>query len=413
MKTKNLDKNKKSTKGKDIEVRDTINECKNCGTSFKGNYCPNCGQSTKEFNRPFSILIYDFMGTMFAFDTRFFKTLAALITSPGHYSSEFVEGKRATYMQPFKFYVFVSFVFFLLLHLKTGEFISSNSENLNPTSITAPLSTKDSAEINSADALIRKNFTKAKESVSNPVLAAEKAKRLNQSGTDRTLDSTQIKKLKKMLLLATDSKTTDSITAEIQKKIAQGTTNLKTVSGKNRDTLSRMKRDKLFTEKNIKKLQAILLKSYNQPNKNSFSKRILGNTIRLMNYPEVFVTRALQYFSWSLFVLVPFFALWLWLFFHKTRKFYFGHLVYSLASLSTTFIILSIILTIKLIFPHKVSAPENYLLWLIPVYLWIGLKRYYKRSIIGTTFKLLVLSSIYWISSFLAALVVFFLSIYF
>jgi hypothetical protein len=214
-------------------------------------------------------------------------------------------------------------------------------------------------------------------------------------------------------LLATNAKTADSLTHVIQKKIAEQNASKNAIAGNEEKRLDKTQRDKVFASKNIKKMQYYLLKAYNKPKAGPFEKRLLGNTIRLMDFPQVFVTRALQYFSWSLFVLVPFFAFWLWLFFHKTRKFYFDHLVYSLASVSTTFMILSIILAIKLIFPNKLSAPENYLLWLIPIYIWLGMKKYYKRSVIGTTFKFFVLSTIYWFSSLMAGLIVFFLSIYF
>lgn len=412
MKTTNLFKKQKSTKQKNSEAADITHECKNCGTSFKGNYCPSCGQSTKEYDRPFSVLIYDFMGTMFAFDTRFLKTLRALITSPGSYSSEFVKGKRATYMQPFKFYVFVSFVFFLLLHIKTGEFISANSDT-NPTAITTPISAQDSADVNSAHAIIQKSLSTAKENVKHPLATAEKANKLLEPANNKSLDNNEINQVRSALLLATDPKTADSLTKRIQKKIAEDQANKQAAAGKRGKQLDKTQRDKVFATKNIKRMQYYLLKEYNKPKTGAFEKRLLGNTIRLMDFPQVFVTRALQYFSWSLFILVPFFALWLWLFFHKTRKFYFDHLVYSLASVSTTFMILSIILAIKLIFPNKLSAPENYLMWLIPIYIWLGMKRFYKRSVIGTTFKFFVLSTIYWFSSLMAGLVVFFLSIYF
>ncbi len=412
MKTKHLLKKEESASPKSSENPEVINTCKNCGTNFKGNYCPNCGQSTKEFDRPFSILIYDFMGTMFAFDTRFLKTLRALIISPGLYSSEFVKGKRATYMQPFKFYVFVSFVFFLLLHLKTGEFISANSDS-NPTAITTPITAKDSADVNSAQAIIQTSFSKAKEHVNHPKATIEEAKKLDDSDSIKSNENNNLKQLRSAILLATNAKTADSLTHVIQKKIAEQNASKNAIAGNEEKRLDKTQRDKVFASKNIKKMQYYLLKAYNKPKAGPFEKRLLGNTIRLMDFPQVFVTRALQYFSWSLFVLVPFFAFWLWLFFHKTRKFYFDHLVYSLASVSTTFMILSIILAIKLIFPNKLSAPENYLLWLIPIYIWLGMKKYYKRSVIGTTFKFFVLSTIYWFSSLMAGLIVFFLSIYF
>lgn len=93
--------------------------CKNCETEFEGNYCPQCGQSVKNLNRPFHFVIYDFAGTVFSFDTRFFRTLGHLLVSPGKIAHDFVEGKRARYMAPFQMYVFVSFVFFFTLSLYT------------------------------------------------------------------------------------------------------------------------------------------------------------------------------------------------------------------------------------------------------------------------------------------------------
>lgn len=102
-----------------IETQEEQITCKNCETEFQGNYCPECGQSAKNLNRPFHFVIYDFAGTVFSFDTRFFRSLMYLLTSPGTIAHDFVEGKRARYMAPFQMYVFVSFVFFFTLSFYT------------------------------------------------------------------------------------------------------------------------------------------------------------------------------------------------------------------------------------------------------------------------------------------------------
>ncbi|MDP3452197.1 MAG: DUF3667 domain-containing protein [Bacteroidales bacterium] len=93
--------------------------CKNCETQFEGNYCPNCGQSVKDLDIPFKILIFDIMANMWAFDTRVLKTLKSVLFKPGEMALDYVAGKRARYMPPFRFYVFISFIFFLLLNLTT------------------------------------------------------------------------------------------------------------------------------------------------------------------------------------------------------------------------------------------------------------------------------------------------------
>lgn len=99
--------------------------CKNCETHFKGNYCPACGQSVKELDKPFSIIVYDFLGNIFAFDTRFYKSLATLFLKPGFLTSEFFDGRRVRYAPPFRFYVFVSFILFLLLQIYTNRSLTS------------------------------------------------------------------------------------------------------------------------------------------------------------------------------------------------------------------------------------------------------------------------------------------------
>ncbi len=109
--------------------------CKNCSEKFHGNYCPECGQSIKEFERPFQFLIIDFMGNMFAFDTRFWKTFIAILFKPGTLTLDYVKGHRVKYMPPFRFYVFISFIFFLLLSYYSSQHTIINIENKNDVTI--------------------------------------------------------------------------------------------------------------------------------------------------------------------------------------------------------------------------------------------------------------------------------------
>ncbi|MBN2616097.1 MAG: DUF3667 domain-containing protein [Bacteroidales bacterium] len=316
--------------------------CSNCGTHYSGNFCPHCGQSSKDFNRPFRILIYDFMGSMFAFDARFFKTMKAVIAAPGRFSANYIEGKRMSYMPPLQFYVFISFVFFLLLNIKTGSFISEATNKLS--------------EIQADSTLV-----------------------------DSAKTAQQIKELTYTLKNEPDS---------LEKKI------------------TKHQKNKTSAINSIKLLQKTLIKQSKNPNNTPYKKRILQNAIRLMDYPEMFVSKTLRYLSWSMFLLMPVFAFWLWAFFHKTRKFFLGHLIFSLESLSATFLIFSVMLAVKLIFPHKTIAPENYLFWLVPLYIWLGLKKFYHRSAWNTTYKFILLSFIYFFTTMITASVVFILSIY-
>ena len=96
-------------------------------THFKGNYCPHCGQSVYEYEKPFKFLVVDFVGNIFAFDTRFWKSIVTLIIRPGTFTANYIQGQRARYTPPFRLYLFTSFIFFLIqkLYIKGITFISA------------------------------------------------------------------------------------------------------------------------------------------------------------------------------------------------------------------------------------------------------------------------------------------------
>ncbi len=106
--------------------KDESLECKNCGQVLNGNYCPECGQSVKNFDKPFRFIIADFAGNIFAFDSRILNTLKAILIQPGQLANDITHGRRARYMPPFRFYIFVSFLFFLLLNYTSNGFEDFN-----------------------------------------------------------------------------------------------------------------------------------------------------------------------------------------------------------------------------------------------------------------------------------------------
>ncbi|AOR27500.1 conserved hypothetical protein (DUF3667) [Formosa sp. Hel1_33_131] len=114
--------NKSPSKSKNLDL------CQNCDTRFNGNYCPNCGQQLKEFQRPFKFLIVDLAGNIFSFDTRLWRSLKDLITLPGTYALEYINGHRMRYVPPLRLYVFISFLFFLLLSTFVSRMVVISEE---------------------------------------------------------------------------------------------------------------------------------------------------------------------------------------------------------------------------------------------------------------------------------------------
>ncbi|OKL40914.1 DUF3667 domain-containing protein [Pontibacter flavimaris] len=97
--------------------RRKFTQCPNCGYTFEevNNYCPNCGQENHDLNVPVKHLVEEFLEGTLHYDAKFWLTLKYLLFKPGLLTEKFNIGQRASYVPPFRLYVFISLVFFFLL----------------------------------------------------------------------------------------------------------------------------------------------------------------------------------------------------------------------------------------------------------------------------------------------------------
>lgn len=89
--------------------------CLNCNAVINGRYCSICGQENLEPQESVWHLITHFFNDITHFDGKFFSSVKYVVTKPGFLSSEYVAGRRMSYLNPVRFYVFTSFIFFLIL----------------------------------------------------------------------------------------------------------------------------------------------------------------------------------------------------------------------------------------------------------------------------------------------------------
>ncbi len=98
--------------------------CLNCGTIVVGKYCHHCGQENTDPGMTLWGLFQHFFYDITHFDGKYFDTLRYLFSKPGFLSKAFMEGKRASFVDPVKMYIFTSAFFFLLFYsffLKVDE----------------------------------------------------------------------------------------------------------------------------------------------------------------------------------------------------------------------------------------------------------------------------------------------------
>ena len=94
------------------ERKDKI--CLNCRTEVHGRFCHVCGQENIEPVETAWHLIQHFLYDLTHFDGKFFSTGKKLITKPGFLSREYVAGRRSSYLNPIRMYIFTSAFFFLI-----------------------------------------------------------------------------------------------------------------------------------------------------------------------------------------------------------------------------------------------------------------------------------------------------------
>ena len=89
--------------------------CLNCEAVLTGQYCGNCGQRAQ--SRLISVweLIRDAFGDLFELDSRLWRTIIPLAVRPGHLTGDYLEGRRARYMPPFRMYLVLSLAFFVIV----------------------------------------------------------------------------------------------------------------------------------------------------------------------------------------------------------------------------------------------------------------------------------------------------------
>ena len=93
------------------------NKCLNCENDISedDNFCSQCGQ----VNDLKKVSLYQYLSAYFddflSFDSRLLKTIVTLIFKPGTVTKNYVAGKRISYVNPFKLYLHITILFFLVI----------------------------------------------------------------------------------------------------------------------------------------------------------------------------------------------------------------------------------------------------------------------------------------------------------
>lgn len=98
-----------------------MTRCKNCDSPLAANFCPQCGQKNIDLERPLPELIAEAVREAFDVDGRAIRTLWTLMRRPGVLTSEFLAGRRKLYSPPFRLYLVISLLFFVVAAWVAGR----------------------------------------------------------------------------------------------------------------------------------------------------------------------------------------------------------------------------------------------------------------------------------------------------
>lgn len=107
-------RNKYSEGRKSFQYRGS--KCLNCKQPLDVSdvYCPYCSQLNSNKQLSLKDFISEFIGSLIVYDSRFRTTLKDLLFFPGRITRNYLNGERVKYANPFRFYLSVSIIYFLV-----------------------------------------------------------------------------------------------------------------------------------------------------------------------------------------------------------------------------------------------------------------------------------------------------------
>ena len=153
--------------------------CANCHADLAGEYCASCGQRHEPHIHTVAHFASEAFESISHADSRLWRTLWYLFSRPGFLTKEFFAGRRASYLPPFRLYLVLSVIFFVVVGLGGGEGPSVEIEK--------PRTAEDVAAMNElADQFAKQQLApmtdEARERIASQLraIAAEQAARLGQ-----------------------------------------------------------------------------------------------------------------------------------------------------------------------------------------------------------------------------------------
>ncbi|WP_026712005.1 DUF3667 domain-containing protein [Flavobacterium filum] len=342
-------------------------KCLNCNhpLDISDKYCPNCSQKNSTKRLSLKDFVDEFLANFYAYDSKVKNTIIRLFTKPGKTAKEFIDGKRLTYANPFRFYLSVSLIYFIISGL-ISKYNVETIEDLDQSKLTKKEETQKKPK--------EETQKKPKDSLKNNVVFSKEFEKI----------STQI----------------DSVEKEEKKKKPK---KVILYSEKQLENYGFFKRTKLkletyenFLDSSKTTYPPKIFDTLKHEN-TAWNRYLLKKTYQLQKIGEEEnesgQSKFLQYmeekYPFILFVSLPFMTIVFALLYFRKKLTYAEHMVFVFNFMS--FIFLSLILE-QIIFLFTDFELAWILIFVFPFYFYKGLRNFYQQSRWKTILKFVILS---------------------
>ena len=345
------------------------NICLNCQLPLEksDHFCPNCGQQNSIKKLNFSDFFTEFFSGLFAYDSRFQRTLRVMLLRPGKISKDYINGKRMRYANPFRFYLSASIIFFLIAGISNkfeGVNFAGQTENFQEQVNQIRKDSLLRAELNEIEAL-RKNNVKIDTLISKIATRKDEDSYKEVYVSEKNLD-----------------------TMNFMKKTA---TKLQTFYRYYKET------------RQTSPEEALIVLEYSNTGWNKFIYEKAMKFDLFYNNPKLFVDYFVNKLPFVMVFYLPVFAVFIWLLYIRQPFNYMEHLIFAFHVQTTLFILYIIGYTIDYFLKTDwVFFMAN---TLFVFYLYKSMRNFYEQGRVKTILKFILLNIIFFTLASIATII--------
>ncbi|WP_067033058.1 DUF3667 domain-containing protein [Allomuricauda sp. CP2A] len=366
------------------ELRYRGTECLNCGHPLDASdkYCPNCSQANSTKKLTLKDFLDEFFSGLINYDSKLLKTLSGLLVRPGSITKDYINGKRITYTNPFRFLLSLAFLYFLMVTFNNrfaslDQVASKFDGNI---SAGTPLAYDvDSGTFKTDNALVKEETAKVLAEL-DPTDPGTKEIKEGADILDSLMVAVNLKKINRDSLMAADP-------TGYFKSLEEDRSGSNTFSSKMEFFGRMIQSDTLYSFQQAQDKYNI---------KSSFSNKmafqVSNSFLRIVDHPSDFINSTISKLPFVIFFFLPVFTVFIWLVYIRKKYTYTDHLIFSFHNQSLLFILLILSLIIDSIF--DVTSAVIFIT-IFSVYLFLAMKKFYGQGTFKTIVKYLFLNTIF------------------